>query len=48
MFDEFELCVSDVIYNNSLYNNVPINDYIVCDYNEDVVKELNFDDEEII
>ena len=48
MFDEFELCVSDVIYNNSLCNNVPINDYIVCDCDEDVVKELNFDDEEII
>jgi hypothetical protein len=53
MFDEFELRVSDVIYDDSLYV-VPFHgentiDRSVCytPYENDTELELNFDDEEI-
>jgi len=52
MFDEFELQVSDVIYDNSLYV-VPFITERIDDrslrsmrYEEDYAEELNFDDED--
>ena len=52
MFDDFELQVSDVIYDNSLYVVPFLGECIdrsVCyaPYENDIETELNFDDEEL-
>ena len=53
MFDDFELQVSDVIYDNSLYVVPFLGECIIdcsiryVEYENDIESELNFDDEEL-
>lgn len=53
MFDDFELQVSDVIYDNSLYVVPFLGECIIdrsiryAEYENDIESELNFDDEEL-